>query len=119
MATSTDAQKIEKYRAAANDKTIPQDVRNDMLDKANEMERKAYDATKKLAKGGMVAKAPAKKMAVGGAASKKISEYGGKEMYASKAAMMKHEKKEPMKVEKKEEKMAKGGAVKPMAKKKC
>jgi hypothetical protein len=54
MATSTDAQKIEKYRAAANDKTIPQDVRNQMLDKANELERKAYEATKKLAKGGMV-----------------------------------------------------------------
>lgn len=37
----------------------------------------------------------------------------GKETYASKAAMMKHEKKEPMKKEKAEEKMmAKGGAVK-------
>lgn len=36
----------------------------------------------------------------------------GKETYASKAAMMKHEKKEPMKKEKAEEKMAKGGSVK-------
>ena len=75
MATSTDAQKIEKYRAAANDKTIPQDVRNQMLDKANEMERKAYEGQKKLAKGGMVAKAPMKKapmkaMAKGGAVKK-------------------------------------------------
>lgn len=49
-------------------------------------------------------------------ATKKIVE--GKEMYASKAAMMKHEKKEPMKKEKKEEMMgmAKGGAVKKGAK---
>ena len=54
MATTTDAQKIEKYRAAANDKTIPQDARNQLLDRANEIERKAYEATKKLAKGGMV-----------------------------------------------------------------
>lgn len=61
MATTTDAQKIEKYRASANDKTIPQDARNQLLDRANEIERKAYEATKKLAKGGMVAKAPMKK----------------------------------------------------------
>lgn len=37
--------------------------------------------------------------------AKKISEYGGKEMYASKAAMMKHEKAEGPKVEKMEKKM--------------
>ena len=56
----------------------------------------------------------------------------GKETYASKSAMMKHEKKEPMKKEKAEEKMPKGkgiaimiGVGKPkmakggMAKKKC
>jgi len=36
----------------------------------------------------------------------------GKETYASKGAMMKHEKKEPMKKEKAEEKMAKGGMAK-------
>ena len=49
-------------------------------------------------------------------ATKKIVQ--GKETYASKAAMMKHEKKEPMKKEKKEEMMgmAKGGAVKKGAK---
>lgn len=34
-----------------------------------------------------------------------ISEYGGKEKYASKAAMMKHEKKEGKKVEAKEKMM--------------
>ena len=36
---------------------------------------------------------------------KKISEYGGKEKYASKAAMVKHEKKEGKKVEVKEKMM--------------
>lgn len=34
-----------------------------------------------------------------------IKEYGGKEVYKSKAAMKKHEKKEGKKVEKKEKKM--------------
>ena len=54
------------------------------------------------------------------ALTKKITE--GKEMYAGKAAMMKHEKKEPMKKEMKEEKqekmmmMAKGSAMKKGAK---
>ena len=45
-------------------------------------------------------------------ATKKIKEYGGKEVYASKAAMMKHEKKETPAVEKREAGMKKGGAVK-------
>jgi hypothetical protein len=62
MATLTDAQKIEKYRAQANDKSIPQDVRNDLLDKANALEYKAYGESKKMAKGGAVSKkAPTKK----------------------------------------------------------
>ena len=54
-------------------------------------------------------KAPAK-----ATAKKKISEYGGKEMYASKAAMMKHEKGESKKMEKKEGAMStkKGSAKK-------
>jgi uncharacterized protein YoaH (UPF0181 family) len=114
MATLTDAQKIEKYRAAANDKTIPQDARNQLLDKANEIEYKAYEAQKKkLAKGGMVEKAPMKKapmkaMAKGGDMKKSISEYGGKEMYASKGAMAKHEKGEGKAMEKKEKMMSKG-----------
>jgi hypothetical protein len=38
-------------------------------------------------------------------ATKKISEYGGKEKYASKKAEMKHEKKEGKKVEAKEKMM--------------
>ena len=50
------------------------------------------------------------KMAMGG----KISEYGGKEMYKSKAAMMKHEGKESMPMEKKEARMAMGGKTRGM-----
>ncbi len=50
------------------------------------------------------------KMAKGG----KISEYGGKEMYKSKAAMMKHEGKESKSMEKKEAGMAKGGKARGM-----
>ena len=125
MATLTDAQKIVKYRSQAEDKTIPQDARNKLLDRANELEYKAFEGEKKMAKGGAVAK------------KKPIMEYGGKEKYASKAAMAKHEKGEGKAMEKKEKmmskgkpagvailispvkKLAKGGAVKPMAKKKC
>ena len=57
------AAKVAKLRAAAKDTSIPQDVRNTYLDKANELERSTYKPT--MAKGGMVApkaaKAPAKK----------------------------------------------------------
>ena len=45
---------------------------------------------------------------------KKISEYGGKEKYASKAAMAKHEKKESKSFEKKE-----GKKMPPAKMKKC
>lgn len=47
-------------------------------------------------------------------AKKMISEYGGKEKYASKAAMKKHEKSEGKKVEK----MEKKGVFPKMTKKK-
>lgn len=77
---TTDAEKVKMYREKAKDTSIPQEVRNTYLDRANELERKAYDASKgaapasppaKLAKGGAVKKAPVKAMAKGGAASKK------------------------------------------------
>ncbi len=42
----------------------------------------------------------------------KISEYGGKETYSSKASMMKHEGKESMGMERKEARMATGGMAK-------
>ena len=61
---ATDAEKVKMYREKAKDTSIPQEVRNTYLDRANELERKAYEATKvpekKMAKGGAVKKAPAK-----------------------------------------------------------
>ncbi len=66
---ATDAEKVKMYREKAKDTSIPQEVRNTYLDRANELERKAYDASKgaapasppaKMAKGGAVKKAPAK-----------------------------------------------------------
>ena len=72
---ATDAEKIVMYREKAKDTSIPQEVRNTYLDRANELERKAYEASKapekKMAKGGAVKKAPVKAMAKGGSASKK------------------------------------------------
>ena len=55
---ATDAEKVKMYREKAKDTSIPQEVRNTYLDRANELERKAFEATKgappaKLAKGGM------------------------------------------------------------------
>ena len=57
---ATDAEKVKMYREKAKDTSIPQEVRNTYLDRANELERKAYEDTKapatppaKLAKGGM------------------------------------------------------------------
>lgn len=45
-------------------------------------------------------------------AKKMISEYGGKEKYASKKAMMAHEKKEPKKMEAAEKKSFKAMTMK-------
>lgn len=72
MEDKATAMKIEKLREQAKDKTIPQEARNQLLDKANMLEQDmAKKAGVKLAKGGM-AKAPAKKaMAKGGAVAKK------------------------------------------------
>ncbi len=59
---ATDAEKVKMYREKAKDTTIPQEVRNTYLDRANELERKAFEATKvpekKLAKGGVASKKP-------------------------------------------------------------
>jgi len=96
MATTAD--KIDMYRERAKDKSLPQEVRNQYLDKATQLEYKAYEETKagkttsntaekKMAKGGIVAKAPAK------------------------AAPMKMPMKAPMKMPM----LSKGGAVKPKA----
>lgn len=60
--TKTDAQKVQEYRKQAQDKTLPQEVRDQADMKANEIEaRAAGKAGVKLAKGGAVSKvAPAK-----------------------------------------------------------
>ena len=54
---ATEAEKVKMYREKAKDTSTPQEVRNTYLDRANELERKAYEETKKppvkLAKGGM------------------------------------------------------------------
>jgi hypothetical protein len=67
---ATEAEKVKMYREKAKDTSIPQEVRNTYLDRANELERKAFEATKvpekKMAKGGAVKKAPAKAPAKGG-----------------------------------------------------
>jgi hypothetical protein len=76
---ATDAEMVAKYREKAKDKSLPQDVKNMYLDKAVELERKAYDKMKagtKMAKGGMpvrgsrTATNKAKKMMGGGYAMK-------------------------------------------------
>ena len=77
---ATDAEKVKMYREKAKDTSIPQEVRNTYLDRANELERKAYEATKtpappekKLAKGGAVTKkAPAETPAKAAAKGKPV-----------------------------------------------
>ena len=88
---ATDAEKVKKYRDMAEDKTIPQDVRNSYLDKANAIELKAFEdykaggtqtnkpssapaasaKKKEMAKGGAVHKMPSGKMMKDSAMSKK------------------------------------------------
>jgi hypothetical protein len=62
---ATEAEKIVMYREKAKDTSVPQEVRNTYLDRANELERKLFEASKapkvppaKLAKGGVASKKP-------------------------------------------------------------
>jgi len=56
-APNKDAAKVAKLRKMAEDKTLPQPVRNQYLDEANMLEEKAAKgAGVKLAKGGMAKK---------------------------------------------------------------
>lgn len=77
-APNKDAAKVAKLRKMAEDKTLPQPVRNQYLDEANMLEEKAAKgAGVKLAKGGMpmrgerTATNKAKKMMYGGVVEKK------------------------------------------------
>jgi len=97
---------IKRYRKDAKNEKLPQEVRNEYLDRAVELEQDAYDESPKMgmAKGGAV-----KKMAYGGDTSMKkpmgMAKGGAvkKMAYGGDTSM-----KKPMG-------MAKGGAVKKMA----
>jgi hypothetical protein len=67
---ATEAEMVAKYREKAKDKTLPQDVRNMYLDKAVELEQKAYKQAKPTSLG--------PKMAKGGAVSKMSKDKGAK-----------------------------------------
>jgi hypothetical protein len=59
MDTQAIAARIKRLRERANDKSLPQDVRNQMLDQANKLEEEsAARAGVRLAKGGMAKKKP-------------------------------------------------------------
>ena len=94
------AAEIKRLRAQAKDKSIPQEARNEMLDRANAIELEFYD---KAVKGGET-------MAKGGAVKKKGY------MYVGDATKMKGMHKMPDGSMMKDSAMAKGGAVKKMAK---
>lgn len=58
------AAEIKRLRKQAEDKSIPQEARNEMLDKANAIEYQFYEKEAGMAKGGAVKKPAAKKPAV-------------------------------------------------------
>ena len=91
MNQMTPAAKVAKLRKMAEDKSLPQAVRNQYLDDAVKMEEKAAKgAGVKLAKGGMpmrgerTATNKAKKMMYGGVADKPMMAKGGAAMKAKK-----------------------------------
>jgi len=67
---ATEAEMVAKYREKAKDKSLPQDARNMYLDKAVELEQKAYKKEKPTSLG--------PKMAKGGAVSKMSKDKGAK-----------------------------------------
>jgi hypothetical protein len=70
----TPAAKVAKLRKMAEDKSLPQAVRNQYLDEAVKMEEKAAkDAGVKMAKGG-----DTKKMMMGGAVAKELPKRGSR-----------------------------------------
>jgi hypothetical protein len=80
MNQMTPAAKVAKLRKMAEDKSLPQAVRNQYLDEAVKLEEKgAMKAGVKLAKGGAV-----KKMMYGGMADKPMMAKGGAAMKAKK-----------------------------------
>jgi hypothetical protein len=114
MNKETPSLKAARFRKMADDKSLPQDVRNAYLDKANEVEKEESKPT--MNKGGM-----AMKYAKGGMAMPSTSKPTTKDSMkpTSKAPMKAPMKgaKAPVAVMisfgKPKEKMAKGGMVKP------
>lgn len=99
MATAmkTDAQKVAELRKQAQDKTLPQEVRDQADMKANAIEAKSVEAKTgmKLAKGGAVKKPAAKKAAGKGPAlviAVGMGKPKGKEMMAKGGAVKKAKK---------------------------
>jgi hypothetical protein len=80
MNQMTPAAKVAKLRKMAEDKSLPQAVRNQYLDEAVKLEEKAAGkAGVKMAKGGAV-----KKMMYGGMAEKTMMAKGGSAMKKAK-----------------------------------
>jgi len=103
VTATTPVNKAARLRKMAEDTSLPQAVRNEYLDKANDIEKASSKPT--MAKGGAVSKAAPKKMMYGGMTEKMAK--GGAAKKPAVAIMIA--------VGKPKEKMAKGG----MAKKKC
>lgn len=83
MDKATGTNKAAKFREMAKDKSLPQDVRNAYLDKANAIEKEAAKPT--MAKGGSVAP---KKMMYGGMADKKTAMAKGGSVKKPEVAIM-------------------------------
>ena len=111
MDSKTAAAEIKRLRAQSKDKSIPQEARNELLDRANEIEYKMYEASKKMAKGGAV-----KKMAYGGAAKMNGMHKMPDGSMMKDSAMAKGGAVKKMAYGGATKKMAKGGAVTKMAK---
>jgi hypothetical protein len=96
----TDAQKVAELRRMAEDKTLPQAVRNSYLDRANELERTGYEKMRmkeglNMAKGGKVSSKAKAKPAIAiviGAAPKKMAKGGDMKMGYAKGGMAMVEK---------------------------
>jgi hypothetical protein len=73
---------IKRLRKQAMDESIPQEARNQMLDKANDIEYKFYEKEKRMAKGGAV-----KGYMYGGVAKKEMAKGGAVKKAPAKKAM--------------------------------
>ena len=82
MTKAQAAAEIKRLRKQATDESIPQEARNQMLDKANDIEYKFYEKEKGMAKGGAV-----KGYMYGGVAKKEMAKGGAVKKAPAKKAM--------------------------------